>query len=55
MKTNPMKKQSFDVKDVNNGTRNLPSLYDGVFIALIMGQREEHRSVTGIYTLTIPF
>ena len=25
--------KSFDVKSVNNGTRNLTSLYDGVFIA----------------------
>ena len=34
--------QSFNVTVVNNGTRNLASLYDGVFIAERMGRREGH-------------
>ena len=44
-----------DVKDVNIGTRNLGSFYDGVFIAERMGQREGHGSITGLYTLARPY
>ena len=32
---------------ISNGTRNLISSYDGVFIAEKMGQREAHRPTTG--------
>ena len=47
--------KSLDVKGVNSGTRNLSSLYDGVFITERMGCREGHRSVTGFCTLAIPY
>ena len=40
--------KSFDVNSVNNGTRNLASLYDGVFITERMGQREDHWFITGL-------
>ena len=45
MKTNPLYHLKFDVKGVNNETRNLASLYDGVFIAKKMVQREGHKNI----------
>ena len=49
------KNNIFYVKGVINGTRNLASLYDGVFIAERMGRKEGHRSVTGLWTLVSGF
>ena len=50
-----MKTKALVVKGVNSGTRNLSSLYDGVFITERMGRRERHRSVTGLCTLAISY
>lgn len=44
-----------DVRDVNMGTKNLGSFYDGVFIDETMGQREGHGSITGLCTLVRPY
>ena len=40
-----------DVKGVNNGTTNLASLYDGMFIGKRKGRQEGHRFVTGLCIL----
>ena len=42
-------------KGVNNGKRNLASLYDGVFIVEKMCRREAHRSVLGFGTSVRPY
>ena len=47
--------ESFDVNGLNNETRNLASLYDGVFIAEKIDRREGHRFITGLCTLAIRY
>ena len=44
----------FDLNSVNKRTRDLTSLYDGVFIAERMGRGEGHPFITGLCTLAIP-
>ena len=45
MKTIPLYHLKFDVKGVNNETRDLATLYDGVFIAKKMGRGEGHKDI----------